>query len=141
MVKVKRWFVHLNTFAKNFLFLIGFSAAVTPIISYGVEVYNARIGVYLAQTELLIKYWPIVIGVSQSSLIRLDHTDYYSVLSDGIKRDAYIMSSPLGQNRQYVFLDDPVLGRIVFAVYFDTIEKTWYYYSFDEQAKHYLYKK
>ena len=130
----KRVSNELTDFMKKFMFIVGFSAIATPVVYKLVAIYDDNVGVYFKETGKIVKYWRVNMGMFEAVLDRVntDHV-YYVKMADDKERDAILMRTGDTPPEHFVFIEDPLLGTIAFAAYYNTGRDTWYFYSFDEE--------
>lgn len=128
----------IDNWIKRTMLVIGFIGALTPIY-FGIrDIVKSNILWYFDTTEELIEQWQVSMGVFESLLERVTG-DFYVVFDDGVNRDAMIFKANYGD--YFVFINDPILGTIVFSAYYNEPRSTWYFYSFGDNPYTIVYSK
>lgn len=138
--KIRVIWENANDWAKRLVVILGLFAGLAPAWLYIKDVLDKNILWYFKATESMMQQWRVRNGIDEALMIPIN-TNYelYTVLSDGVKRDAFLFTTDYGES--FVYIDDKMLGSLVFSAYYNEARAFWYFYSFEDDPYTIIYKK
>jgi len=138
--RVKAAWANSGLIAKQIMFVIAFVGATTPGWVKLKNYVDDNLLWYFKATDAMVKQWRVRNGIDEALLDRINAgKEYFVVFSDGVKRSAVLFQTAEGE--AFVFIDDSILGNIVYAAYYNESRTLWYFYSFEDDPYTIIYEK